>query len=170
MQKPERIGDIEIAQDIKFQERMWTVERVGWYLILLFLTAAFLGFFGPGFFSKSEAKSSNGSMSVEYLRFDRNQAPTHLMLTMGGELSDEEGKLLLRVNREYIESIEISHIDPQPSKVTAGSRDVTFEFNLEKNRPAHIKIYYEFQEPGSHSLNLRAGNEAVINVNQFVYP
>jgi hypothetical protein len=86
------------------------------------------------------------------------------------KLSDEEGKLQLRVNREYIESIEISHIDPQPSKVTAGSRDVTFEFNLEKNRPAHIKIYYEFQEPGSHSLNLRAGNEAVINVNQFVYP
>src|SRR5687767_5732095 len=36
----ERVGDLEIGQDLKYQKRQWTVQRAGWAIMCLLLLAA----------------------------------------------------------------------------------------------------------------------------------
>ena len=39
----DRVGDLEIHQDLPFQRRSWTVQRVGWAIMALVVLAGLLG-------------------------------------------------------------------------------------------------------------------------------
>jgi hypothetical protein len=41
-----RIGDVEINQDLDFQRRCWTVQRIGWIVMAVLVLSALLGVFG----------------------------------------------------------------------------------------------------------------------------
>jgi hypothetical protein len=43
-----RAGDLEVEQDLDFQQRTWALERAGWIVMLLIIAAALAGFFGGG--------------------------------------------------------------------------------------------------------------------------
>ncbi len=48
MTKVQRVGDLEVAQDRTFQRRSWTIQRVGWVVMLLVAAAALAGLTGSG--------------------------------------------------------------------------------------------------------------------------
>lgn len=50
-----RLGDIDVAEDVKFTKKSWAAERVGWVGLVLVIVAGVLGLLGPGLFSQSEA-------------------------------------------------------------------------------------------------------------------
>lgn len=60
-----RIGDLEISQDLEFQKRSWTIQRVGWVVIALLILAGLLGVFGKGIAADATAGEEN-SRSREY--------------------------------------------------------------------------------------------------------
>ncbi len=43
-----RVGDLEIDQDLAFERRQWSVQRVGWGVGALIIVAALLGCSAPG--------------------------------------------------------------------------------------------------------------------------
>jgi hypothetical protein len=43
-----RVNDLEVEQDLDFQQRMWAFERAGWIVMLLVISAALAGFFHHG--------------------------------------------------------------------------------------------------------------------------
>jgi hypothetical protein len=43
-----RVGDLELEQDVQYQQRSWAFERIGWIAMSLIAIAALLGLTGSG--------------------------------------------------------------------------------------------------------------------------
>ena len=67
--------DIDLDQDIDFQQRSWKVQRVGWGLMVLFVLAGLSGLLGTGPLSNVTDGDEGGPLWLEYQRFGRLQAP-----------------------------------------------------------------------------------------------
>lgn len=61
LEKGDRVGDLEVPQDLGFQRRACTFERIGWVAMTLVLLAAIVGVWGEGPLAQAEAVSRDGS-------------------------------------------------------------------------------------------------------------
>ena len=59
---------VAVGEDLRFQERWWTFERVVWSIFSLILLADVLGVFGRGWLAKAELNNGNSGMHVKYER------------------------------------------------------------------------------------------------------
>jgi len=76
----QRVGSLEIVQDMTFQRRAWVVQRIAWVVMLLIVVAAVLGLFATGPLSGTTAKTDDGVLTIEYGRFARHDAQTDLLI------------------------------------------------------------------------------------------
>lgn len=79
MANTQRVGDLELDQDIDFQRRSWAVQRVGWGVMALVALAALLGLFGPGPINNAITGSKEAPLWLEYKRFGRFQTSAMLL-------------------------------------------------------------------------------------------
>jgi len=75
-----RIGDLDINQDLAFQRRSWSLQRIGWGLIALVLIAALLGLFGHGPLSEATTDDPSLPIRLAYERFGRFGSPLVLRI------------------------------------------------------------------------------------------
>ncbi|HWP42190.1 MAG TPA: hypothetical protein VNO14_03065 [Blastocatellia bacterium] len=165
-----RVGDLEIAQDMTHQRREWAIERVGWAIMALILLAALAGLLGPGPLSKVRVDHPGSALSAVYNRFERHQSPTKLRLEFLPQASPG-GKALIRINRTFIEAIEISHIDPEPASVEAHSGDFVYAFNVsEPQQKMAVTFHYEADKYGRLPIRVALDRGPQIEFSQFIYP
>jgi hypothetical protein len=69
-------GGLQIEQDLEYQQRAWTVQRVGRVMMALAVLAALAGLLGPGPLSRASAGATGDPLRLEYERFLRFQTPT----------------------------------------------------------------------------------------------
>ena len=76
------MGDLEIEEDLAFQDRSWRAQRVAWVLMSCLLVLAMLGLFGTGPLSSATVGEPGAPIWVEYERFgkfrDRMTVRVHL--------------------------------------------------------------------------------------------
>lgn len=112
----ERIGDLEINEDISFQEREWTAERVGWGAIFLVILLALLGLFGNGPFSWTSSSSDDGDLDVSFERFGRRGGGQALTVRADASAASD-GAWQIDISQDYLGAVRIDAITPQPDKV-----------------------------------------------------
>ncbi len=139
----QKIGDLEINQDLNFERRSWMIERIGWAIGLLTLVAALLGFLGPGPLGKATAASPDKSVSLDYYRTERYQAPAEWRIKVDGKLA-RQGELRLWVHRRFVEVIGTLQIDPEPESVEIQDERFVYTFKSVKPPPI-IKIFFRFE-------------------------
>jgi hypothetical protein len=139
----QKIGDLEINQDLNFERRSWMVERIAWAVGLLTLLAALLGFLGPGPLGKAIAASPDKSISLNYYRMERYQAPAEWRLQIDGKLA-KQGELRLWVHRRFVEAIATLQIDPEPESVEIQDERFVYSFKAVKPPPV-IKVFFRFE-------------------------
>jgi len=83
MASPPGVGDLEIGQDLEFQERLWKVQRIGWVIMPVLVVIALSGMLGGGLVNQETVGEQNGSLYVEYPRFARLRSPTDLRVQRG---------------------------------------------------------------------------------------
>ena len=165
-----KLGDLEISQDMDFQRRMWTVQRVSWGIMALTLVAAVLGLFGPGLLNNVVAGSKAAPLWLEYKRFGRFQAPTTLRIHLG-KGAGRNGKVRVLLNRDYLNGMQIQQITPQPESVEAGAKDLTYVFQVpESNQRTAVTFYLQTQQIGPLSGQVRLFEEQSLHFSQFIYP
>lgn len=121
-------SDLQVAEDIDRQHRLWRIQRVGWALLGLFLLAGLLGVFGGvGPIGQGEARSDDGALSVQYARFTRYVAPTELGIRVDRALA-RDGTLELAVARGYIDQWEMYGITPEPESERAEGDELVYAF------------------------------------------
>jgi hypothetical protein len=170
MAKSKRVGDLEINQDLKHQQQEWLIERIGWSVMGLLVLAALAGLLGPGPLSSARTGDPGSSLWAEYNRFDRYQAPTILKVQVKPE-EIADGNFRLKINRDFMEQIELRHIDPQPRSVEADSSSMTYNFNLPAvQQQVTILFHYEANAFGRLPVVLSLADGQQLNFSQFIYP
>lgn len=164
----ERVGDLEIGQDLEFQRRAWAAQRVAWVVMLLLIIAALLGLFGgAGPLSSMTAGSETDGLQIEYQRFIRQGKPMSLIV----QATAGQDSLRLQIDRNYLDSFQIEQITPNPDQVTARDGQIIYIFASE-NPGDLIKIKFNLrpEQIGSVSGQIGLDRGETLTVNQFIYP
>jgi hypothetical protein len=165
-----RIGELDIGQDLAFEKRWWKIERTGWVVIALVLLAALLGFLGPGPLTKKTAGQRNGLLWVDYHQFERYQAPIDLKVHLSHQ-APQNGEVRLWISREYVEAIEIEHVDPQPESVEIGEQRFVYTFKAaEVPKSANIVFHFKPTTFGKFPVRIGLVNGGEIGFTHFFYP
>jgi len=153
--------ELELEEDLKWTERSWVVQRIGWVLLLLFVGSAALGVFGTGILSKVHKQT--GEYSVEYERFGRFQMPQEIKIMA----PSRNGKVVITVPQSFTENYEIPSSIPQPQRQVFDNSHLTLEYP--SNGPVLIMFEIEAEKTGSHTADFFV-NEQVFSISQFIYP
>ena len=166
----QKIGDLEINQDLAFERRSWKVERAAWVIAAFILVAALLGFLGPGPLGKATAASADKSLSLDYFRVERYRAPVELRFHVNGALA-EDGELQVWLGRDFVEALEIKHIDPKPESVHISGERFAYVFKT-ASAPETIKIFFHVEPTKFGKTPAQAGvvNGPEIRFSQFYMP
>ncbi|MBF9255515.1 hypothetical protein I2I11_19610 [Pontibacter sp. 172403-2] len=159
-------NELEVEEDIKLDRRMWTLERVGWAAMFLFLVAAVLGFMGKGglVVSEENAGGPDTGLAITYDRYLRQDAPSKITVTFHSQRPEHQ----LRFNKMFIKSARIEQIVPEPSAAGIDSAGITYTFST-KDEGAMVILYFKPSRAGSlHTVV--SDNATTLTLNQFVYP
>jgi hypothetical protein len=165
-----RAGDLEISQDLEFQERSWRVQRIGWVIMAILLVAALLGFFGVGPLSRATAGSEDDPLWIEYPRFSRLLKSTTINVFVNPE-AVQNGRIRLWISRDYLKNVEISHFTPteDSAEITGNGNFYTFQTS-DNRQPVTIVIHLRAAKAGFLSGEMRLGGGPSQKFTQLVYP
>lgn len=146
------------------------MERIAWVIGTLILVAALLGFLGPGPLGKATAASSDRSLSVEYYRMERYEAPVQLRISVNGTLA-KDGELRLWVDRQFVEAVEIKHIDPEPEHSEINGQRFVYVFKTAA-APSTIKLFFHFEPNkfGKTPAQIGIVDGPELQFSQFYFP
>ena len=166
-QEPTSVHDV--VKDRDHQRREWIFERIGWVLMALLVLAALAGALGPGLLSHAVAGSPHSSLWVEYDRFERHSARARLRVHVTGE----HDTLRIWLAREFLDRIDLRHVDPEPLEVvTARDRQIFVFARAPDAGP--VEVIYHFEPTRIGSVVVRVGledaSETSLQFSQFVYP
>ena len=165
-----RIGDLQVGQDLEFQRREWVVERIGWGLMALLVIAALFGLLGGGPLSQATAGGEGGPFQVQYGRFVRHRAPTDMEITLQPGAVQED-KARVWVDREWLDTIDLQSVLPEPDSMQAGGDRLIYVFELdEPGAPASIKFDYMPVKYGARIVSVGLDGGESVSFNQVVYP
>ena len=164
----QRVGDLEVGQDLDFQRREWAVQRLGWAVVALILVAALLGLLGPGPLSRGTAEE--GPLRVGYQRFERKHAPTKLRIAAAPGAAPQ-GQLRLWLDRRYLAGVEVQQIEPEPDRVEVAGDRVVFTFEVaEPDRPSEVVVPLEHDAWGVKTARVGLVDGPDLAFRQVVYP
>lgn len=164
------VSDIQIAQDLAFQERNWALQRIGWGIMLLIILAALAGLFGRGPAAEATAGRKGDPLQLRYERLTRHASPTHLELTIAPGAAPE-GKARLWLGRDYLRHTRIEQVVPEPESVETQAGGVIYEFKVANPaEPARIKFDIEPEGYWSRAGEVGLEGRPRLRFNQFVFP
>lgn len=166
MPELERVGSLEVHQDLDFQRREWLVQKIGWGFMFLFLAAAMTGFFGAGPASTSTAGDQGSALWVDYERFGRRGAS----ITMRVHARPAAGEFKLLVDRGYMEAVRVQQITPEPASHEVSGAWLIYTFQAAEPG-AETAVTFELQGEQVGRLRARVQAEGQnIEFAQFIYP
>src|SRR5918992_325114 len=162
-----RIGDLELEEDIEFQRRDWAVRHIAWAVLALVFLAALLGIFGNGILSKATLGDDGMLLQVEYQRFGRYKAPMDLKIRLGPE-AIQEGKVRLWLERNYLNTIQVETIVPQPDSVESDANRLIYVFDVpSSNFPVEVTFLVQSENIGYQTGRVGIEGGPSLNFSQF---
>jgi hypothetical protein len=165
-----RSGDLELAQDLEFERRSWTIERIGWVVMAIVGLAALAGLLGPGPFSNTIAGEPDRPLWLEYSRFGRFSAPLTLRVHLGPSAGQHRlARIWLR--RAYLEGIQVERVTPHAAEVEAGPEQLTYVFPVrDPSREMAVTFSLKAQQIGRQHGCVGLGDGPPLCFRQFIYP
>ncbi len=171
MTKPQRVGSIEISQDMKFQERSWRVQRVAWIVMLLITAGALAGLFGDGVLARGSAGPPSSAMSVNYARFTRLGSNSVLEAEIASSAIAGDSTARVWVDRDWLDGYEVLSITPEPefTELLADRAVYTFKFGPGAGR-AKVKYSLDARVMGLARGRIGLDGGPSYQFSQFIYP
>ncbi len=168
MSEIQRIGDLEIEQDLEYQQREWQVQKFGWTVMALIIVAALLGLFAPGLFN--QAAQQGDDLSVEFERFQRFQAPAELRFHIAEGTSPGD-QVRLSITQDYLGGVQVQQVTPQPDSVLGGEGRLTYVFGRTSPRqPMTVTFHLTTQQIGPLAGQVSLADGSPLPFRQFVFP
>ena len=157
-------GSLEIRQDLDFQRRWHTVQRVGRAVLVLLFVAAVVGIFGTGPLSHASADAPGGAFSVSYDRFVRTTQSSSLQVSPS---TAQGGGGTIAVASSYADAIDVGNVTPQPDSETATSDRIVLSY--QQRLPAQVQISVFPQTIGVHRATIWVRGRP-LSFHQVVWP
>lgn len=156
-----------VQESMRVQRRLWVLERVGSWLLLLVVLLTLLGLFSKGLLSSVEASGAQGRLHVAYERFLRNGATSTLVIDVKGAPGET---LRLDLEGEMLEGGTLESIHPQPA-TGATHRGTGMRLQLRPDAQGHARIHFSVRADGVGLYRSRVlGGGEVVDLSQFIYP
>jgi len=124
----QRIGDLDIDQDIAFQRKEWRVQRGAWLIAVLVLLLALSGLFGGGPLANASVSDTANVLTVDHQRIDRMHSPSSISLKVIP--AGTQPTLELWIDNDYLDGLKIVSIRPEPSSMIPDGDRTIFAFEL----------------------------------------
>jgi hypothetical protein len=157
--------EVPIREDMRFQRRSWIAERIGWSVLVILALIGLSGAFGTG--PLSWQKTSSGSLSVEYERFQRATRLARFAFEAKGQTAPE---LRLHLSRAFQNDFQVADIQPRPTRSAAGPDGIDLSFAAENTSDARIVIWAHSRRYGKCDITAQLGGEAPVSFWVLVYP
>jgi hypothetical protein len=154
----------DLDTQLKFHQREWHIQRIGWALVALFLICALSGLFGHGPLSRTHADSAAGR--VEYERFVRYGLSTDLVVTPTGSA---RGVNRVELDADYLEAFRIEHVTPEPASVQLSGPRIVYEF-ASAAPGASISFHIRPQRLWRHASAVSIDGGRRLEISQLTYP
>jgi hypothetical protein len=162
---------LDLDEDMSFQERTWTIQRIGWWVMALVVLAALAGLFATGPLSRAETSDPAGVLRVEYGRFLRSMAPSTLRLHVGKPLTPFDNAVPIRVSGPLAKAIKPEAITPEPIHAKAMSSGVEYVFALaEPGKAASIRFDFVTEGIGPIHAEIGIAGREPARISMFIYP
>ncbi|HEV2106871.1 MAG TPA: hypothetical protein VGR16_01265 [Thermomicrobiales bacterium] len=170
MATTQRVGDLEIDEDLAFTRREWTIQRVGWGVMLLIVVAALLGLFGTGPLSDATAGGAEEGLRINYSRFIRHDGESTLELQVDpGQV--ENGEVEVWIANGYLDAVQVQQIMPVPAEVRAAGDGKIFVFAVaDPLGPVSATFLLSPQGIGRLAGVAAAGDGPRVAFMQLIYP
>jgi hypothetical protein len=165
-----RVGDLEIDQDLTFQQREWQVQRVAWVVMALIIASAALGLFGNGLLSAATAGDPDGPISVEYERFVRHDGRASFTVRISADQVSGDS-VAIWIAADYMADLEIEQMSPEPQEVrTDGDRLVYVLAHGETSGPLAFDVSFRPETIGRLSGEAGIVDGPQVTFTQISYP
>ena len=166
----QRVDDLEIGQDLEFQRREWTIQRIGWAAMALIALAALLGLFGSGPLSHATAGQEGDPLRLAYARLDRKRSPSDLRLEIAAGTA-QEGQVRLWLDRAYLAGLELQQILPEPDQAQASGDRMVYVFQVgDPNQATEVIFQVEHNTFGLKTGRVGLVDGPGLEFRQLVYP
>jgi hypothetical protein len=171
MKQIRQVSDLQINQDMSFQRRSWQVQRVGWWVMLLFIVLGLLGLLGSGPLSHKTLSTSDQSLQLEYDRLIRLHAPNRLRIQATPIKDSKQQTVQVQISDDYLERFQILQISPQPEQIILQSNAHFYSFPVASSKqPISIIIDLEADQMGLTDGTIALNSETMLHFWQWVYP
>jgi hypothetical protein len=165
---PRVADEVAVGEDLNFQRKWWTFERIIWSFFVLILICDLLGVFGRGWLAKGKLSTPDHALTLDYERVERS-ATASIMTLHFGAAAVHDGKIQVFVNNEVIRSLGAQRMAPQPARSALTDGGVTYTFDA-GSTPTIAEIALQPLFPGRHHILLQVPCSAPIKATIFVLP
>jgi hypothetical protein len=164
---------LQIDEDPQFQERMWRIERMGWWAIGVILLAATAGLFGHGLASRATVEITDpareaGSLTLEFERFARAHSESQFIVSRPAG-PPEGGTWSLWLSGNYLAGVEVLRITPDPASQEPVSDGVRYQYRIQ-DEPQTVIFRFKPERGGSLSGSLRVNDGPPTAFRQWLFP
>lgn len=156
-----------IQENMPFQQRLWRFERLGWCCLCLLMVLTVLGAFSQGLLSSTRARSGDGSLEIEYERFQRNGTATQMIVT----LRDKPGAWVpLRLGGDFFQHFAIETMYPQATRMHSDGAGMAMRVRTDGHGRARVYFSLRPSSLGLARNELTLGGQPALHFSQFIYP
>lgn len=159
---------VAVGEDLAFQERWWTFERVAWSFFVVLLLADVLGLLGGGWLAKAKMQVPGSGMLMKYEKVERSLTPSRVTLQFGPD-AIRNGQVKVFVRGNLLKDLGASRILPQPEQSAVGNDGVTYTFPA---RGGESEAAFELQPsgPGVHWIYMQVQGKVPVSARVIVLP
>lgn len=118
---------LDVDEDLAYERRSWRTHKLAWSGLTLLLLAGAAGLLGEGPSNRRTASAQDATLRALYEKVVRHNAETVLRVTLRSDAA-AGGVARLTVGDEWMASMKLTRVDPEPLSVRAVPGGQEFEF------------------------------------------
>ncbi len=171
MTMPDADSGLEMGDVMTFQRRSWVVQRIGWIVMLLIVSAGLAGLFGSGPAAHAELGSRDSPLSLKYERFIRQYAPHALSIEIDQSALATDSTAQVWLDQGWLAGNEIVSIIPTPVQSWNAGDRTYYRFRVVPGAGRSIiTIAMNSKSAGSRNGRIGLASQAGHSFRQFIYP
>jgi len=160
-----REDGLQLDEDRRLQEKIWTAERVAHVVFLLLMLAGLAGLAGSGGpLARATVQSEAGS--VEYVRIARFDTAADVTIRFASRRPEHR----VRIAGPFPDRFQVETVQPQAVRELAGPEGITFEFAAEATEPASVTLRLRAITPGLWRFRIAIDDAEPVEATVVVLP